>query len=55
VLIISRKINETIKITNDITIKVVRVGKGQVKLGIEAPDHVRVERDDLKKSDKRAS
>lgn len=45
-LIISRKINETIKITDNIIIKVVRVNGGQVKIGIQAPSHVRVERHD---------
>ena len=49
-LIISRKINETIRITEDIVIKVVRVNGGQVKIGIQAPSHVRVERHDRDKN-----
>lgn len=49
-LIISRKINETIRITEDIVIKVVKVNGGQVKIGIQAPSHVRVERHDRDKN-----
>jgi carbon storage regulator len=50
VLIITRKLNQTIKITDDIVIKVVRITGNQVKLGIEAPDHIRVHREESKKA-----
>jgi carbon storage regulator CsrA len=51
-LIITRKINETIKITDDIVIKVIRVNGCQVKLGIQAPSHIKVERHDKKTNNK---
>ena len=51
-LIITRKINETIKITDNIIIKVIRVNGCQVKLGIQAPSHIKVERHDKKTNNK---
>ncbi len=46
-LVLSRKPAETIQIGDDIVIKVIRTGSGAVKLGIDAPDHVRVMRGEL--------
>ena len=46
-LVLTRKRLETIKIGNDIVIKVIQTGKGTVKLGIEAPSDVRVLRGEL--------
>lgn len=48
-LILTRKLNQTIKITDEIVIKVVRINGNQVKLGIEAPDHIRIHREEIKK------
>lgn len=46
-LVLTRKRNEMIRIGDDIVIKVIRTGKGSVKLGIEAPADVRVLRGEL--------
>lgn len=46
-LVLTRKHNETIKIGEDILIKVIQTGRGSVKLGIEAPAHIRVLRGEL--------
>jgi len=46
-LVISRKINEKIKIGDDIEITVIGVDKNQVKLGIEAPKEVPILRSEL--------
>ena len=43
-LILSRKLNEQVKIGDDITIKVIRIGRDVVKIGIDAPDNVAVHR-----------
>lgn len=46
-LVLTRKPLETIRIGEDVVIRVTRVGKGLVKLGIEAPATVRVMRGEL--------
>jgi len=46
-LVISRKINEKIKIGDDIEITVVSIDKGQVKIGIEAPKNITILRSEL--------
>lgn len=46
-LVLSRKINERIKIGNDITIMVVELLPDRVRLGIEAPATTKVLRGEL--------
>lgn len=46
-LVLTRKRAESIKIGNDIVIKVIQTSRGTVKLGIDAPAHVRVLRAEL--------
>jgi len=41
-LVLTRKRMETIRIGEDIMIHVIETGRGRVKLGIEAPAHLRV-------------
>jgi carbon storage regulator len=47
-LVLSRKRNETIIIDGDIRIMVVDIRGNQVRLGIEAPDSVRIVRRELR-------
>jgi carbon storage regulator len=49
-LILSRKLDESIVIGDSITLKVIAIDKGSVKLGIDAPAHVRVLRSELIKA-----
>ncbi|MDQ1297641.1 MAG: carbon storage regulator [Campylobacterota bacterium] len=46
-LILSRKLDESIVIGDSIILKVVSIDKGSVKLGIDAPTHIRVLRSEL--------
>ncbi len=46
-LVLTRKIAETIHVGNDVVIKVISCGRGRVKIGIEAPEVVRVVRGEL--------
>ena len=46
-LVLTRKRSEMIQIGENITIKVIRTGRGTVKIGIEAPANVRVLRGEL--------
>ncbi len=46
-LVLTRKPAEIIRIGENIVIKVIKTGKGTVKIGIEAPSNVRVMRGEL--------
>lgn len=46
-LVLTRKPAEMIQIGDNIVIKVIKTAKGTVKIGIEAPDDVRVVRGEL--------
>jgi carbon storage regulator CsrA len=47
VLVLSRKLNEKVVIGNDVTVTVLAVRGGVVKLGISAPPQVRILRGEL--------
>ncbi|UOQ94396.1 carbon storage regulator CsrA [Halobacillus shinanisalinarum] len=46
-LVLNRKAGESIRIGDDIELKVVSVEGGQVKLGIDAPKHVEIHRQEV--------
>ncbi len=46
-LILSRKIDEKIKIGNDISISIIDIHGDQVKIGVEAPKSVKVYRQEV--------
>lgn len=46
-LILSRKLDESILIGDSITVKIVAIDKGIVKVGIDAPHDIRVLRSEL--------
>jgi carbon storage regulator len=46
-LILTRKFNEEIKIGSEITVKVLSISDGQVKLGITAPDIIEIFRGEI--------
>lgn len=52
-LVLTRKVEQTIKIDDDITIKVVRIDNGQVRLAIDAPAKRKVLRGELSDRDGR--
>lgn len=58
-LVLSRKLDESIVIGDDIVVKVISVDKGVVKLGIDAPKHLSIVRsellEDVKESNRAAS
>ena len=47
-LVLSRKVGERILIGENISVTVVRVGPGVVRLGVEAPQNVSVLREEIK-------
>ncbi len=54
-LVLSRKINQSIMIGDDIRIVIVAVDRDQVKLGIEAPRSVPVHRSEVYEEIRRAN
>ena len=46
-LVLTRRPSEQIIIDNNIRLTVVSVGPGRVKIGIEAPPHVRIDRSEI--------
>lgn len=46
-LVLTRRPGESIVIGNGIKLTVVNVGPGRVKIGIEAPPHVRIDREEV--------
>jgi carbon storage regulator len=54
-LVLSRKLNEKIVIDGGIVITVVKIDRNQIRLGIEAPAHVGVFREEIAGSARRAS
>ena len=50
-LALTRKADEKVKIGNGITITVVQVNGGAVKLGVEAPEDVNISREEIAKED----
>ncbi len=49
-LVLSRKINQKIRIGNDVVITIVSVSENNVKIGIEAPSSVKILREELYES-----
>ncbi|HLJ10853.1 MAG TPA: carbon storage regulator [Planctomycetaceae bacterium] len=47
-LVLSRKVGERIFIASGIEVAVVDVRGGKVRIGIEAPDHIRIRRVDAR-------
>lgn len=52
-LVLTRKIDESVKIGDDIVIKIVRIDHDKVKIGIVAPDNVPVFRTEILKENER--
>lgn len=46
-LVLSRKQGESIRINDNITVKIVNVGQGRVRIAIDAPSNVTILRQEL--------
>jgi carbon storage regulator CsrA len=46
-LVLARKLDESIVLGDDITVKVISIDKGVVKLGIDAPKNISIMRSEL--------
>ena len=54
-LVLTRKVGESIKIGDDIYIRVVQVKGKQVRIGVEAPRETKVQREELNSQDESVS
>jgi carbon storage regulator len=50
-LVLSRKQDEVIRIGRDVTVTVLSIGRGRIRLGIEAPSEVPILRGELRSED----
>ena len=48
-LVLTRHVSESVKIGGDVTVRILRLQSGQVKLGIDAPKSVEVHREEIYK------
>lgn len=46
-LVLGRKVNETIHIGDDITVTLLKINGDQISIGIEAPKNVKILREEL--------
>lgn len=46
-LVLTRKVGQSIRIAENITVTIIEVGRGRVRLGIAAPQDVPVHREEL--------
>jgi carbon storage regulator len=46
-LVLTRRVSERIQIGEDVVLTIVRIDGNKVRIGIEAPEHVKVKRDEL--------
>ena len=53
-LVLSRKVGERILIGDNISVTVVRVAQGTVRIGVEAPDEMAIVREEIKDQHKGA-
>lgn len=47
-LVLTRKLREGLWIGDNVFIAVLRIQRGRVKLGIEAPEHIKIDREELR-------
>ena len=46
-LVVTRKIGEKIVIGNEIEIQVLHIGRNHIRVGIKAPEHISIYRDEI--------
>lgn len=54
-LMLSRKIGEAVVLGENITVRVIEVSKGVVRIGFEAPDDILILREELKREVEQAN
>lgn len=52
-LVLSRKFGQKFRIGDDVTITIVKIDRHSVRIGVEAPGHVGIYREELTEADRR--
>ena len=52
-LVLTRKLHQGLWIGDDVFVAVLSIQRGRVKLGIEAPEHIKIDREELPPPDER--
>jgi len=47
VLVLTRLVGERIQVGDDVVVTIVRIEGGKVKVGVDAPDHIKISRMEL--------
>jgi carbon storage regulator len=46
-LVLSRKLGQSFRINDEIRVTIVKIDRNSVRIGIDAPDHVSVQREEI--------
>lgn len=46
-LVLSRKVSQSVRVGNDVRITIVRIDRNTVRVGIEAPDGMKIYREEI--------
>jgi len=46
-LVVTRKLEQSVLLSGGISVKILRISGGAVRIGIEAPDHIQIVRDEI--------
>jgi carbon storage regulator len=46
-LVLSRKLGQSFRVANEVRVTVVKIDRNSVRIGIEAPDDVQVQREEI--------
>ncbi len=51
-LVLSRKLGQRFQVGDDVRITIVKIDRNSVRIGIEAPDHVSIRREEISAGDR---
>jgi carbon storage regulator len=46
-LVLSRKLGQSFRVANDVRVTIVKIDRNSVRIGIDAPDDVQVQREEI--------
>jgi carbon storage regulator len=46
-LVLSRKLGQSFRVANDVRITIVKIDRNSVRIGIDAPDEIQIQREEI--------